>query len=164
MSDKLRNISYYDSTGAAEYSFNNPYSEETARLIDQEEKNLIDEQYQRALSILAEYKEGHSQLAQMLFDKEVIFADNLEQIFGKRKWQSRADELIAENDEAKKKAADEDAAKAVLASVVADVAENAEKKEEGDADKSANDEIANNGGDNVADNSASTAREDEKED
>ena len=48
MSDKLRNISYYDSTGAAEYSFNNPYGEETARLIDQEEKNLIDEQYQRA--------------------------------------------------------------------------------------------------------------------
>ena len=163
MSDKLRNISYYDSTGAAEYSFNNPYSEETARLIDQEEKNLIDEQYQRALSILADYKEGHAQLAQMLFDKEVIFADNLEQIFGKRKWQSRADELIAENDEDKKKAADEDAAKAALASVVADVAENAEKKEGNDADKSSDDESGDNGGDNVADNSASTAWEDEKE-
>lgn len=98
MSDKLKNLCYYDSTGA-EFSFGKPYSEETAKLIDDEVKALVDEQYERAKAILSEHKEGHDQLAQLLIDREVIFAEDLERIFGKRPWPSRADELLAEQDE-----------------------------------------------------------------
>lgn len=100
-SDKLRNVSYYDSTGAYDYGFSKPYGDQTAELIDAEVKRIINEQYQRALNLLAENKEGHEKLANLLFEKEVIFAENLEEIFGKRKWQSRADELIAEKEASK---------------------------------------------------------------
>ena len=96
MSDKLRNISYYDSTGASEYSFSKPYSEETAKLIDKEVQLLIDEQYARAKNILLEHKEGLVELANLLIDREVIFTEDVERIFGKRPWISRADELSAE--------------------------------------------------------------------
>ncbi len=96
MSDKLRNISYYDSTGASEYSFSKPYSEETAKLIDKEVQLLIDEQYARAKSILIEHKDGLVELANLLIDREVIFTEDVERIFGKRPWISRADELSAE--------------------------------------------------------------------
>ncbi|MBQ0030260.1 MAG: ATP-dependent zinc metalloprotease FtsH [Bacteroidales bacterium] len=102
-SEKLRNISYYDSTGAYEYGFNKPYSNETAKLIDDEVKRIIDEQYNRALTILRENKEGHEKLANILFEKEVLFAENLEEIFGKRPWQSRADILVSEKEENAKK-------------------------------------------------------------
>ena len=102
-SDKLRNVSYYDSTGAYDYGFSKPYGDQTAEIIDAEVKRIINEQYQRALQLLAENKEGHEKLANLLFEKEVIFAENLEEIFGKRKWQSRADELIAEKEESEKK-------------------------------------------------------------
>lgn len=98
-SDKLRNVSYYDSTGAYDYGFAKPYSEQTNELIDAEVKRIINEQYQRALKLLKDNAAGHEQLANLLFEKEVIFAENLEQIFGKRQWQSRADELIAEKEE-----------------------------------------------------------------
>ena len=109
MSDKLKNVCFYDSTGS-DYSFSKPFSESTALTIDQEAQALIDQQYQRALSILNENSEGHGRLADMLFEREVIFSEDLETIFGKRPWQSRADILVAENDEAKKKREEEAAA------------------------------------------------------
>ncbi len=101
MSEKLKNVCYYDSSGASDYAFTKPYSDETAKTIDTEVKQLIESQYERAKNILSEYKEGHVQLAQLLVEKEVIFADDLERIFGKRKWVSRADELMAEKEEKK---------------------------------------------------------------
>ncbi|MDF1575151.1 MAG: ATP-dependent zinc metalloprotease FtsH [Bacteroidales bacterium] len=86
MSEKIGNRSFYDSSGQQEYSFNKPYSEKTAETIDEEVKILIDNQYQRALSILRKNKKGLQQLAEILLEKEVIFSDDLEQIFGKRPW------------------------------------------------------------------------------
>ena len=94
MSDKLKNISYYDSTGQNEFGFSKPYSEATAQLIDREVQRIIDEQYERAKQILLQYKEGHNEVAQILIDKEVLFAEDLEKVFGKRQWASRADELM----------------------------------------------------------------------
>ncbi|MBR4839934.1 MAG: cell division protein FtsH, partial [Paludibacteraceae bacterium] len=78
--------------------FGKPYSEETAKLIDDEVKALINVQYERAKQILSENREGHEQLAQLLIEREVIFAEDLERIFGKRPWPSRADELLAEQE------------------------------------------------------------------
>ncbi len=96
-SHKLPNISYYDSTGNSDYAFAKPYSEETAKLIDEEVKSLVEEQYERAKSILAENLDKMRQLASILVEKEVIFADDVERIFGKRPWKSRADELSEES-------------------------------------------------------------------
>ncbi|MBO4529746.1 MAG: ATP-dependent zinc metalloprotease FtsH [Paludibacteraceae bacterium] len=101
-SDKLANISYYDSTGS-EYSFSKPYSEETAKIIDDEVKKLIEEQYERAKSILRENLDGMKQLANQLIEKEVIFADDVERIFGKRPWKSRSEELSEESESKKTK-------------------------------------------------------------
>ncbi len=92
MSDKLPNLCYYSND---EYSFNKPYSEKTAELIDEEVKKMINEQYERAKQILSEHKEGHNELAQLLIDKEVIFAEDVERIFGKRPWASRSEEIMA---------------------------------------------------------------------
>jgi len=86
MSDKVGNISFYDSTGQSEYSFNKPYSEKTAELIDQEAKNIVAQAYDRAKDILIEHKKEHEQLAELLLEKEVIFAEDLVKIFGQRKW------------------------------------------------------------------------------
>lgn len=86
MSDKVGNISYYDSTGQSEYSFSKPYSEKTAELIDAESKQMIEAQYQRALDVLGQHKEGYEKLAERLLEKEVIFSEDLENIFGKRQW------------------------------------------------------------------------------
>lgn len=86
MSDKVGNVSYYDSTGANEYAFSKPYSEKTAELIDAESKQLIETQYTRAIEILTTNKDGHEKLAERLLDKEVIFSEDLENIFGKRPW------------------------------------------------------------------------------
>ena len=91
MSDKLPNLCYYNN---AEYQFQKPYSETTAKLIDEEVTRMINEQYERAKQILTEHKEGHAQLAQLLIDREVIFAEDVERIFGKRPWTSRAEELL----------------------------------------------------------------------
>ena len=91
MSDKLPNLCYYNN---AEYQFQKPYSETTAKLIDEEVSRMINEQYERAKQILTEHKEGHAQLAQLLIDREVIFAEDVERIFGKRPWTSRAEELL----------------------------------------------------------------------
>lgn len=84
LNDKLGNITYYDSSGQSEYNFSKPYSEETAVTIDREISNLIEEQYQRAIKLLEENKDKLIQLADILIEKEVIFKDDLETIFGKR--------------------------------------------------------------------------------
>ena len=91
MSDKLPNLCYYNQQ---EYSFQKPYSETTAKLMDEEVLKMVNEQYERAKQILTEHKEGHAQLAQLLVEREVIFADDVEKIFGKRPWQSRSEELL----------------------------------------------------------------------
>jgi len=87
MSEKVGNVSYYDSSGQNEYAFSKPYSEKTAELIDSESKLLIETQYLRALEVLKNNSEGHGQLAELLLEKEVIFSEDLERIFGKRKWE-----------------------------------------------------------------------------
>ncbi|MGE5394697.1 MAG: ATP-dependent zinc metalloprotease FtsH [Candidatus Saccharibacteria bacterium] len=86
MSDKVGNVSYYDSTGQNEFAFSKPYSEKTAELIDQESKDLIETQYLRAIQVLVDHKAGHAKLAELLLEKEVIFSEDLEHIFGKRQW------------------------------------------------------------------------------
>ena len=91
MSDKLPNVNYYNNQ---DYTFQKPYSETTAKIMDEEVLRIINEQYARAKQILTEHKEGHAQLAQLLVEREVIFADDVERIFGKRPWTSRAEELL----------------------------------------------------------------------
>ncbi len=100
MSDKLPNICYYNNQ---EYQFQRPYSETTAKLIDDEVLKMINEQYARAKEILLEHKEGHNQLAELLITREVIFAEDVEAIFGKRPWVSRSQEIMEANAEAEKK-------------------------------------------------------------
>lgn len=111
MSEKLPNLCYYNND---EYSFNRPYSEKTAELIDEEVKRMVNEQYERAKQILSEHKEGHNKLAQLLIEKEVIFAEDVEQIFGKRPWASRSEEIITANKTSKelKEAAEEESKRA----------------------------------------------------
>ena len=86
LSENIGNISYYDSSGQSEYSFGKPYSEETAKKIDVEIKDIIENQYQRAVAILHENRDKLDALAQKLLEKEVIFREDLEEIFGKRAW------------------------------------------------------------------------------
>lgn len=93
MSDKLPNLCYYDS-GGQEWNFSKPYSEDTAKVIDSEVMTIIAEQYARAKEILSENAEGHRKLAEILLEKEIIYAADLEAIFGKRPWVSRAQELL----------------------------------------------------------------------
>ena len=95
MSDRLPNICYYNNQ---EYQFQRPYSETTAKIIDDEVMKQIAEQYARAKEILTKHKEGHNQLAELLIQREVIFAEDVEKIFGKRPWVSRAQEIIDSND------------------------------------------------------------------
>ncbi len=87
MSEKVGNFSYYDSTGQSDFGFTKPYSDKTAELIDEEAKKMIDEQYARALEVLKKAEKGHRELAEKLLEKEVIFGEDLEHIFGKRPWQ-----------------------------------------------------------------------------
>ncbi len=86
LSDKVGHLSYYDSSGQSDYSFSKPYSEKTAEIIDDEIKDFIDKQYTRAINILTENRDKLDALAQKLLDKEVIFREDLEDIFGKRAW------------------------------------------------------------------------------
>ena len=97
MSDKLKDISFYDSTGRYDYGFTKPYSEDTATLIDEETKRIIADQMARAKKILTDYEEGHHQLAQLLIDREVITSEDVERILGPRPWKSRGDELLEVN-------------------------------------------------------------------
>ncbi|WP_414703150.1 ATP-dependent zinc metalloprotease FtsH [Proteiniphilum sp. UBA5384] len=93
MSEKLPNLSYYDSSGQ-EYTFSKPYSDETAQLIDSEVKAMINQQYERAKQILTDKAEGHNKLANILLEREIIYSDDLENIFGKRLWISRSQEIL----------------------------------------------------------------------
>ena len=93
LNERLGNISFYDSTGQQEFAFQKPYSEETARLIDAEIKKLVDQAYERAVTILQENKEKVEQLANRLLEKEVIFREDLEEIFGPRPFESEADKV-----------------------------------------------------------------------
>lgn len=95
LNEKLGNVTYYDSSGQSEYSFSKPYSEETAKVIDEEISELIEGQYQRAIKILEENKDKLNQLADILIDKEVIFKDDLEAIFGKRPFDKNLQEETA---------------------------------------------------------------------
>ena len=108
MSQRLPNLNYYDSTGQ-DWGFTKPYSEETAKLIDNEVQQIIDEQYDRAKEILSKHAEGHHQLAQVLLEREVIYSEDVEHIFGKRKWLSRSQEILQLQEKANEKAEEEQA-------------------------------------------------------
>ena len=95
LNDKIGNVTYYDSTGQSEYSFSKPYSEDTAKIIDKEISDLIESQYQRAITILEENKDKLDQLASILIEKEVIFKDDLEAIFGKRTFDKNLGEVVS---------------------------------------------------------------------
>ncbi|WP_426091392.1 ATP-dependent zinc metalloprotease FtsH [Flavobacterium sp. DSR3-2] len=95
LNEKIGNVTYYDSTGQSEYNFSKPYSEETARVIDEEISLLIESQYQRAIQILEENKDKLNQLANILIEKEVIFKDDLEAIFGKRTFDKNLEEVVS---------------------------------------------------------------------
>lgn len=107
MSDKLPNLNYYDSTGQ-DWGFTKPYSEQTAHMIDQEVQKIINEQYERAKAILKENTAGHNMLAQVLLEREVIYTEDLEHIFGKRAWVSRSEEILELQEKANKQTDKED--------------------------------------------------------
>ena len=96
MSDRLPNLSYYDSTGQ-DYGFTKPYSNERAQIIDEEVSRIITEQYERAKEILRKHAEGHAKLTEVLITREVIFTQDVIDIFGERPWKSRTDEILAED-------------------------------------------------------------------
>ena len=100
MSDKLPNLNYYDSTGQ-DWGFTKPYSEETAKMIDAEVQQIITEQYERAMKLLKEHAEGHNKLAQVLLEREVIYTEDVELIFGKRPWVSRTEEILEQIEKSK---------------------------------------------------------------
>ncbi len=110
MSTRLPNLSYYDSTGQS-YGFSKPYSEDRAKMIDEEVSRIINEQYERAKRILLQYADGHNKLAEVLYSREVIFTEDVEKIFGKRRWASRTDEILAAQQAAEKAEAAAKAAK-----------------------------------------------------
>lgn len=109
MSPRLPNLNYNDSSGQA-YGFSNPYSDETAKIMDEEIKRIINEQYERAKSILREYAPQHNKIRDLLIEKEVIYHDDVQAILGPRKWKSRTDEIIEINkkEEAGRKAPEEE--------------------------------------------------------
>ncbi len=114
MSDKIGNRSYFDSSGQNEYSFNKPYSEKTAEMIDDEVKLIVDQQYKRAIAILKKNKAGLTKLAELLLEKEVIFSDDLEDVFGKRPWKTEEEQekqKEVEKAKEKKKLAEKDSVK-----------------------------------------------------
>lgn len=97
MSEELPNVCYYDSTGQ-EFGFSKPYSESRAQVIDSQVSKIISEQYERAKQLLLEHAEGHHKLKSILLEREVIYTEDVENIFGKRAWSSRVDEIIASNE------------------------------------------------------------------
>ena len=127
MSDRLPNINYNDSTGQ-DYGFTKPYSDETAKVIDEEVKRIVNEQYERAKQILREYAKEHNKIRDLLVEREVIFHDDVEVILGPRKWKSRTDEIMEINrkEEEKRKL------------------EKAEKEKEDKKNKKSSAEIENN--------------------
>jgi cell division protease FtsH len=121
MSDKVGHLSFYDSSGQSDMAFTKPYSEKTAELIDKEVKDLIEEAYKRSFELLKKHKDGLTQLADILLEKEVIFGDDLEKIFGKRPWKTLHEKEEEEKKELKEKLAKQEASKPKV---------EAEKKEE----------------------------------
>lgn len=111
LNDTIGNLTYYDSSGQDAYGFNKPYSEDTAQIIDREISKIIEEQYARAISVLKEHKEKLTELAERLLEKEVIFKEDLEKIFGKRPFESQFDALGQETLD-KAEASDSEADKA----------------------------------------------------
>ncbi|WP_299335915.1 ATP-dependent zinc metalloprotease FtsH [uncultured Psychroserpens sp.] len=99
LSDKVGNLTYYDSSGQSEYGFTKPYSEQTAELIDKEISDIIEKQYQRAVDLLEKNKDKLTELAEVLLDKEVIFKDNLEKIFGERPFKKEEEEPVKKTTE-----------------------------------------------------------------
>ena len=97
MSDELKDVSFYDSTGRYDYGFTKPYSEQTATKIDSETQRIIAEQMARAKQILTDHADGHHQIAQLLIEREVITSEDVERILGPRPWKSRGDELLEAN-------------------------------------------------------------------
>ena len=97
MSPKIGNISYYDSTGQSEWNFTKPFSEQTNQTIDEEVKRMVDEAYQRAKDIILASRDKLDQLAKVLFEREVIFREDVENIYGPRPWEERK----AENEKPK---------------------------------------------------------------
>lgn len=97
MSEKLPNLNYYDSS-EQDWGFTKPYSEQTAKLIDEEVQRIVSEQYERAKKILQEHAEGHHQLAQVLLEREVIYTEDVKLIFGKRAWVSRTEEILEQQE------------------------------------------------------------------
>ena len=126
MSESLPNISYYDSSGQ-EYGFTKPYSEETAKLIDGEVGALIKQEYERAKALLSEHSEGHAKLTQVLLEREVIYADDLEKIFGVRPWKSRSEEILHEDPE--KVVHEADVVEETFGPEADNIADNADTKE-----------------------------------
>jgi ATP-dependent metalloprotease FtsH len=106
LNEKIGNITYYDSSGQSDYGFSKPYSEETAKLIDQEISIIIEKQYKRAIKILTTHKEKLTELAELLLEKEVIFKENLETIFGKRPFTKEAEVKIEKKSKVSKKKED----------------------------------------------------------
>ena len=127
MSERLPNLNYYDTTGQ-EWGFTKPYSEETAKLIDIEVQRIIREQYERAKELLSTNAEGHNQLAAALLEREVIYSEDVEAIFGKRPWASRSEEILESQQVAEEK-------------------KSKEEKKGSDSDDSANDSDATTDGD-----------------
>ncbi|SHF73624.1 cell division protease FtsH [Flavobacterium segetis] len=95
LNDKIGNVTYYDSSGQGDYNFSKPYSDETAKVIDAEISTLIEGQYERAINILEQNKDKLNQLADILIEKEVIFKDDLEAIFGRREWDKNLEEVVS---------------------------------------------------------------------
>lgn len=124
MSDRLPNICYYNNQ---EYSFQKPYSETTGKIIDEEVLKMINDQYARAKQLLEEHKEGHNALADLLVSREVIFAEDVERVFGKRPWVSRSQEIIEENEKLA------EAERRALAEKMAEERRPAEEKKEEEA-------------------------------
>src|SRR5690606_5582585 len=110
LNEELGNLTYYDSSGQNEYGFTKPYSEQTAQKIDNEISKLIEEQYKRAVDLLSQHKDKLKELADRLLEKEVIFKDDLEKIFGKRPFEK--DQLLALQEAAEKAEREKEAAKA----------------------------------------------------
>ena len=144
MGEKLPNLCFYDNQ---EYQLSKPYSEKTAEIIDEEVRNLIAGEYARAKRVLTEHREGHEKLTQLLIDREVIFAEDLENIFGPRPWVSRTDEILASNEDGKDSSSDntsdntdhkkenEEFIRQKIVKAVVEKAEKAEKaKQEGGAE------------------------------
>ena len=101
LSDKVGNLTYYDSSGQNEYGFTKPYSEQTAEIIDKEISDIIEKQYQRAIELLKKHKDKLVELAEVLLKDEVIFKDNLETIFGKRPFKVSKTEISSEQSQVK---------------------------------------------------------------